>query len=71
MSFCMQGATDKTETWYGTEYSLETVPGKWLEHWQQASQEGLHLPKQNPFIPTDFSMLQVPYPWQFSVTGLS
>lgn len=54
-----QGKTDRAEPVYGTEYAQEPVPGDWLDRWREAACDGLHLPHLNPFIPTDFTMLQV------------
>ncbi|KAF5840753.1 Metalloenzyme, LuxS/M16 peptidase-like protein [Dunaliella salina] len=59
-----------TEPWYGTKFSLAPIPEEWVRIWKQASQphtdcaaaesqeEGprLHLPKPNPFVPTDLSL---------------
>ncbi|KAK2166408.1 hypothetical protein LSH36_39g02052 [Paralvinella palmiformis] len=53
-----EGHTDLKETWYGTEYSLVTIPDKKIKEW---SDVGIHdklcLPDQNEFIPTNFDLL--------------
>ena len=56
----LQGQTSKTEPWYGTEYSMEPLPESWIAGWELPGKTaGLHLPAANPFIPTDFSMVEV------------
>jgi insulysin len=49
---------DRTEHWFGTPYSESTIP----EAWMCVMQDGeccpqLHLPKRNPFVATDFSIV--------------
>lgn len=54
-----QGSTNKVEPWYGVKFQQKAVPDEWHQCWQDASSGALHLPHLNPFIPTDFDMLQV------------
>ncbi|KAK4404869.1 Insulin-degrading enzyme-like 1, peroxisomal [Sesamum angolense] len=55
-----EGLTDLTEPWYGTAYSVERLPGSKIEQWiETASNEDLHLPGLNVFIPTDLSLKTV------------
>ncbi|KAL0359529.1 UNVERIFIED_CONTAM: Insulin-degrading enzyme-like 1, peroxisomal, partial [Sesamum angustifolium] len=55
-----EGLTDLTEPWYGTAYSVERLPGSKIEQWiETASNEDLHLPGPNVFIPTDLSLKTV------------
>ncbi|GAX77819.1 hypothetical protein CEUSTIGMA_g5262.t1 [Chlamydomonas eustigma] len=46
------------EPWYGTKYCIETLPDAWAESWgEKAGPDArLHLPRPNPFIPTDFTL---------------
>ena len=64
VSFCLQGKTADTEPWYGTAYSCQPIPEEWLQQWKGvgAHDSGLHLPEENPFIPTDLLMLEVSEP---------
>ena len=52
---------------YSTQFSCEEVPADWLAAWEAAAEQALHLPKHNPFIPTDFDLLQVCRPTSASV----
>lgn len=69
----LQGATQKKEAWYGTDFNIETLPDEWQTSWQSsAAREELHLPKPNPFIPTDFSMLPARLPtFTFKILNFS
>ena len=51
----------KCEPIYTTQYSCEAIPADWLVAWEAAAEPALHLPKPNPFIPTDFQLLQVTF----------
>ncbi|XP_041998560.1 insulin-degrading enzyme-like 1, peroxisomal [Salvia splendens] len=52
-----EGLTDSKEPWYGTAYSVERLTGSKIEQWaDKAPGEGLHLPVENVFIPTDLSL---------------
>ena len=57
---CLQGKTDKVEPWYGTEYSQDGVVSDWLSNWLKAFPNGcIHLPELNPFISSEFSLIDV------------
>ncbi|KAK6457763.1 Metalloenzyme, LuxS/M16 peptidase-like protein [Scheffersomyces xylosifermentans] len=50
---------DKTEQWYGTEYSYDDIPFDLLTQIRAASlNENLHYPSPNDFIPKDFEVLR-------------
>lgn len=52
----LDGLTEK-EKWYGTEYSFDDIPSSLMEKLKQvSSNEGLHLPVPNTFIPEDFTV---------------
>ncbi|XP_054271707.1 nardilysin [Macrosteles quadrilineatus] len=52
---------DKEEKWYGTKYCVKEIPADWLEQWKNIqTTEKFHLPEENTFIPTDFSILETP-----------
>ncbi|KAK9789047.1 hypothetical protein WJX73_010500 [Symbiochloris irregularis] len=54
-----QGDTDLVEPVYKTEYSCRALPKEWLQQWERpGKQEALHLPHLNPYIPSDFDLLQ-------------
>jgi len=55
----VQGKVDLREPIYSTQYSVQPLPADWLAAWQAAAEPELHLPTPNPFIPTDFTLLQV------------
>src|SRR5579875_24612 len=56
----LQGQTDLVEPWYSTEYSEERIPEAWLSSWREAAlPPELHLPLPNPFISSDFALIQV------------
>jgi insulysin len=64
MSKTFQGQTDKTEKWYGTEYSAERIPESTLNQWRNPTKPkklGLDFPRKNVFIPTE-SGLAVKFP---------
>jgi insulysin len=57
-------ALDKTEKWYGTEYSAERIPASTLNQWRNPAKPkklGLDFPRKNVFIPTE-SGLKVMFP---------
>ncbi|CAD7703211.1 unnamed protein product [Ostreobium quekettii] len=61
MSKTFKGTTDQVEAVYGTEYSCETIPEEWIKRWTNPEQDDrLHLPEPNPFVPTDFTLLNEP-----------
>jgi len=43
---------------YGTKYTTGPIPEPWMAAWGDVScpDVRLHLPRPNPFIPTDFSL---------------
>ncbi|OWM67243.1 insulin-degrading enzyme-like 1, peroxisomal [Punica granatum] len=52
-----EGSTDMVEPWYGTAYSVEKITKSTIQEWMQStSNENLHLPIPNIFVPTDFSL---------------
>ncbi|KAI3864340.1 hypothetical protein MKX03_026913 [Papaver bracteatum] len=52
-----EGQTDMVEPWYGTGYSLENINSSAIQQWiSAASNQNLHLPAPNVFIPTDLSI---------------
>ena len=58
----VQGHVAECEPIYSTQFSCEEVPAEWLAAWEAAAEPALHLPKHNPFIPTDFDLLHVRLP---------
>jgi insulysin len=53
------GKTSEEERWYGTQYNCRQYSEQQRAAWtdgQAAWRTELHLPKQNPFIPTDFRL---------------
>jgi insulysin len=63
-----KGHTEKTEPWYGTEYSVEKISGSLIQQWmEKAPDEHLHLPTPNVFIPTDLSLKNVPVKVQYPI----
>eukprot|EP00897_Mesotaenium_endlicherianum_P007056 jgi/Mesen1/6379/ME000329S05544 len=51
----------ETEPWYGTRYCAAPLPSAWLQMWEEAQPcAELHLPPPNEFIPTDFSLRELP-----------
>lgn len=55
-----QGQTTQVEPWYGTEFSQEAIPEDWLLRWQAPNHPAdLHLPHNNPFISSDFTLIDV------------
>lgn len=56
-----EGKTDLVEEWYGTEYSVNKIPPKYIEEWNNVSlNPSLQLPPVNEFIPTDFTIKERP-----------
>ena len=72
-SLCVpQAECTETEPWYGTRYSRAPLPADWLAAWRGKNEGGaagagddgeeaaaLHLPSPNPFIPTQFDLIEV------------
>ena len=51
-------ATD-SEPWYGTKHKTEEIKDELLKQWEApASNEKLHLPEKNPFVPTNFELCE-------------
>lgn len=56
-----EGKTDLAEEWYETEYSVNKIPPKYIEEWNNVSlNPSLQLPPENEFIPTDFAIRERP-----------
>lgn len=50
--------TNKTSQWHRIPYSVEAIPDNWLQCFEQvAAIEALHLPKPNPYITHDLSLV--------------
>lgn len=50
--------TDQVEKWFAGPYSAQPLPEDLQNKWNQAElADGLHLPKANPFIPEDITIL--------------
>ncbi|KAL2089661.1 hypothetical protein ACEWY4_014349 [Coilia grayii] len=49
---------DSKEKWFGAQYSVEDVPEEWRNRWASDFQlnPDLHLPAENKFIATDFTL---------------
>ncbi|XP_071486548.1 nardilysin-like [Diadema antillarum] len=57
------GQTDRTESWFGTEYSVHPIPEKWLARIRDADlNPALHLPTPNRFIATKFDLKEADRP---------
>ncbi|CAH2005923.1 unnamed protein product [Acanthoscelides obtectus] len=63
---------DQTEKWFGTRYTDREVPASWISKWESVKPyPEFSIPPPNPFITTDFSILekkenQPEYPQQLS-----
>ncbi|KAM8931011.1 nardilysin [Pelodytes ibericus] len=53
-----EGKCDLKEKWFGTQYSTEDIGAKWKELWATdfSLNADLHLPAENKFIATDFTL---------------
>ncbi|XP_063795614.1 nardilysin [Pseudophryne corroboree] len=53
-----EGKCDLKEKWFGTQYSIEDIDTKWKDLWATdfLLNPDLHLPAENRFIATDFSV---------------
>nr|XP_046247004.1 nardilysin b [Scatophagus argus] len=53
-----EGCCPLREKWFGTCYSMEDVPEEWAQHWAGDFEldPELHLPAENKFIATDFTL---------------
>uniref|UniRef100_A0A672HC17 Insulin-degrading enzyme n=1 Tax=Salarias fasciatus TaxID=181472 RepID=A0A672HC17_SALFA len=57
VSKSFEGKTDKTEEWYGTQYSQEAISEETIQNWANADLNGkFKLPMKNEFIPTNFEI---------------
>ncbi|XP_062374987.1 insulin-degrading enzyme isoform X2 [Sardina pilchardus] len=57
VSKSFEGQTDKTETWYGTQYKQEAISEEVIKKWLGADFNGkFKLPMKNEFIPTNFEI---------------
>ena len=64
MSKSFRGQTNQKEKWYGTDYSVDTIPVSTLNQWRSCvdvKKLGMDFPKPNPFIPSERG-LEVKYP---------
>ncbi|KAB5559148.1 hypothetical protein PHYPO_G00025620 [Pangasianodon hypophthalmus] len=53
-----EGQCPLKEKWFGTQYSVEDIPLEWSELWSRdfPLNPALHLPAENKFIATDFTL---------------
>ncbi|KAM3870963.1 nardilysin-like [Diretmus argenteus] len=53
-----EGHCPLREKWFGTQYSVEDIQQEWRERWagNMEPNNDLHLPAENKFIATDFSL---------------
>ncbi|XP_034051077.1 nardilysin [Thalassophryne amazonica] len=52
-----EGQCPLREKWFGTQYSMEDFQQEWMEHWTDSQlNSDLHLPAENNFIATDFTL---------------
>ncbi|KAG9483024.1 hypothetical protein GDO78_009125 [Eleutherodactylus coqui] len=53
-----EGKCNLKEKWFGTQYNIEEIDAKWKELWATdfLVNPGLHLPAENKFIATDFTL---------------
>ncbi|XP_075873898.1 nardilysin [Nelusetta ayraudi] len=53
-----EGRCPLREKWFGTQYSVEDIQQDWMERWagKMELSADLHLPAENRFIATDFSL---------------
>ncbi|KAJ3666562.1 hypothetical protein Zmor_001999 [Zophobas morio] len=50
---------DKTEKWFGTKYTEQAIPDRWLKTWRKAApRKEFDLPKPNVFLTEDFTILE-------------
>lgn len=55
------GKTDKTEKWFSTRYKVDPLDAARVEKWKNDPiHEELNVPPPNPFIPTEFNLLEEP-----------
>ena len=52
-----KAASDTIEPWFNGPYSKSEIPEEKIQHWKSiTANDGLHIPKPNPFIPLDLSI---------------
>uniref|UniRef100_A0A3P8V2E0 Nardilysin convertase n=1 Tax=Cynoglossus semilaevis TaxID=244447 RepID=A0A3P8V2E0_CYNSE len=53
-----EGQCPLREKWFGTQYSVEDISQEWMEKWTNHLElnNDLHLPAENKFIATDFTL---------------
>ncbi|XP_058471619.1 nardilysin-like [Solea solea] len=53
-----EGQCPLREKWFGTQYSMEDIQPEWMERWTDNLElnSDLHLPAENKFIATDFTL---------------
>ncbi|XP_066537001.1 nardilysin isoform X2 [Hoplias malabaricus] len=53
-----EGTCPLKEKWFGTQFSVEEIPAEWRQRWSEALDINplLHLPAENQFIATDFTL---------------
>ncbi|XP_065906248.1 nardilysin-like [Dysidea avara] len=57
MSPRVSGECTLQEPWFGASYCVQDVPADWMEQWKNLPlHPDLHVPSENPFIPTDFQL---------------
>lgn len=58
LSGANEGKCDLKEKWFGTQYSIEDVENSWAELWKSNFElnPDLHLPAENKYIATDFTL---------------
>ncbi|EHB00686.1 Nardilysin [Heterocephalus glaber] len=58
LSGANEGKCDFKEKWFGTQYSIEDVEHSWTELWKSNFElnPDLHLPAENKYIATDFTL---------------
>ncbi|XP_071442701.1 nardilysin-like [Hetaerina americana] len=49
-----------TEKWFGTKYIVEDIPSSWLSSATFKGDGNFHLPLENIFLPSDFTLLPIP-----------
>ncbi|XP_037683172.1 nardilysin isoform X2 [Choloepus didactylus] len=58
LSGANEGKCDLKEKWFGTQYSMEDIENSWAELWNSNFElnPDLHLPAENKYIATDFTL---------------
>lgn len=56
----IENICNSTEFWYGTKYHTEKISSSTLKEWKNSGlNNNLELPEPNPFIPTNFDVLDI------------